>query len=198
MSGDGPVSPRRWLVAARLVVVLLGADASWRSVELNRVLGAVQSAEHVTECFNSGLSVEFGDEHSSGLSGIGLAMFEDPRGDQWPVHPLRQKTVARMTELRTARQAITDLPVFPWHGPVRDARRAYLAHADAWLAYLDDVSRTPEALWGERPELSTTFRRAEIAARQAVPPVATGGLYLRGRVERLFDAYDRSPGMWGC
>lgn len=36
---------------------------------------------------------------------------------------------------------VEDVTVVPWHGGIKDAREAYLAHSEAWVDYLDAASK---------------------------------------------------------
>ena len=182
---------RIWFYGIAAVLVLLGADAVWRNVEFDRVLDGVERAEPAMDCFNSELYSEFGN---TGLSET--VVFRDQRTGEI-IDPRFGELAARQSSnLAAAREIVSDLFVAPWRKSVRDARREYLAHIDAWLVYLRDVSTDPDTIWEERPEIAATFVSAERAVRRAVPTPALGRFQFRSRVDRLFENHERRKDEW--
>ena len=182
-----PANPRRggglwkWFAGLALLLVLLGADASWRNVELDRLVDSVESAKPVMKGFEVGVGDAFGRYRN--------AATRTPEQEAALLHEIGQIASDRASELDAVRDRASDLLVAPWHRSARNATGAYLAYLDALLARLRDLSREPRSIYqdhGIDRNLGGTSRVAEKAFRDAVPTLDLKWFRLRGRIENAF------------
>lgn len=186
-----PRAARRWAAATGALLVLVGVDAVWRNVEFDRVLDGVELAEPAMDCFNSELHSEFG---STGLSEA--VVFRDQRTGEVIDPRFGEAAATQASNLAVARQALAEVAVAPWRKSVREGQKAYLAHVDAWLTYLRDVSTDPDTIWEERPEITATFVSAERSVRRAIPTPTLQWFRFRSRVDRRFEDHERRKDEW--
>ncbi len=83
-----------------------------------------------------------------------------------------------------AGEEVAKVSVLPWHGDIKNAQSAYLAHNHAWQDYMKKATDDPTLLFKEQPEINSTFEAAELLMKRAVPVPAL--FDLKKRVDTIF------------
>ncbi len=83
-----------------------------------------------------------------------------------------------------AGEEVAKVSVLPWHGDIKNAQSAYLAHNRAWQDYMQKATDDPTLLFKSQPEINGTFEAAEPLMKTAVPVPAL--FDLKKRVDTIF------------
>lgn len=81
-------------------------------------------------------------------------------------------------------EEVAKVTVLPWHGDIKKAQAAYLAHNHAWQEYMEKATDDPTLLFKAEPLINSTFDAAEPLMKAAVPIPAL--FDLKKRVETIF------------
>ena len=184
--GEPGQRPRRWpwLLAAALVVLVLGAralDAAWSEREAVAVVDEVAQAQD---------EVALAQARIAGMVAYSMPLLTSAEIDpalRADLEGLVSTAAAQAVQpLRERRDALADLVVLPWHGPVRAARVASLGYLDARVAELEAVAADAGARGWVRPDVEAT----RLGARAALL-AATADPGLLDRVDRVLPDPDR-------
>ena len=184
MSADAPRNPR-WLpvglgLAAFLVSLLalgLGAlDWTWRNIEMNNLVTAVEASEAAMGRTQ--------DDLRDAASRLGT--FGSPTDAQKKAVIDDLVAGATRGEMRigTAGDVVGQVQVLPWHRDILDAKEIYLAHNRSWQDYMADIAADPKAYGTDQPLIDETFMAADPIMRAAVPVPPL--FDLAQRVDRIF------------
>jgi len=94
-------------------------------------------------------------------------------------------------DVSAAAVRIEAVAVQPWHGEVEAARTAYLAHNEAWQAYLAAAAEDPAAWFSADPAIESTWRDLRPVLLAAVP--VPSAFDLADRVDAVLDDGDGEP-----
>lgn len=155
-----------WLVAGIVLALLTGAAAVisvefiTRTVEMNSLVRAIERSE--------GAMVSVQDDVTAALEAFDGAE-PTPEDREELRAELRDIAARGEQEILAAGIGVADVRVLPWHRSIEDARRAYLAHNEAWVAYMAAAAEDPAEMVRPQPLVNETFIAAEIPLYRAVP-----------------------------
>jgi hypothetical protein len=168
------------LVIAALTVIAV-ADWGARTLEMRALVRDIEVSESSMSASN--------DEITALVERLGGATSAEQQ--QEILAEIGAAAGARAGILQQAGESVANLRIAPWHRAVADARMAYLAHNRAWQEYLRAGAADPQALFGEWPDIQTTWEALKRPLRRAVPVPDVLGL--RGRVDNLLRSGDPPP-----
>ena len=189
MTQPGPLAPPRkgsaGLIVLIVAIVALGllalaalaasAQFAARTVEMNRLLTAIEKSEAAMEETQTQV-IDAIKPYSSGNM---------TSSDRQVLMDKLSKVAAQGSEqIAAAGVGVADVRILPWDTRVKDAQRAYLAHNQAWVAYLDAAAKDPQELFKPQDRVNATFEAARRPLELAVPWFDPTGE--RARVDRIY------------
>lgn len=149
----------RWALTALVAgLLLLGAGWGWdqerRSGELDALLTCVTGGQS---------SIGYAERRVAGITQyVSSSLTKDlPAATRNGIHQLISGAAGQsLPGLRQAARSCREVSPLPWHGELRAARQAYLAHLDAQIAVTEAISRDAMAAPPDRDQLATLARRA--------------------------------------
>lgn len=167
------------VVAAVFLVVVVAGDWLVRNIEMDRIVTATGETEEVMELWIADRTAMFAEFER-------LQSPTQTRIDAW-VTQFERTAAWRYGQLRDHEAELADVNALPWHRSVATAKSRMLDHTAAWGAALRAIGE--DAVAYDDPvagaEISSTFRIAERAYRDAVPTLPL--FDLRARVDDIFD-----------
>ena len=183
-----PTQPSRlrrwlpWLIGALVFIVsatflgTIAADSIARNIEMNNLISAMEDSEAamaevqenvegIASAYSDRLPLSTEDQDS-------LNMALEAAAAQG-----REQIAAAGDEVAAVRWAL-------WHQDVGRAQEAYLAHNQAWQAYLERAETSGAEFARPQDDVNNTFLDAETAVRRAVPVIPL--FDLRHRVDVIF------------
>lgn len=174
----------RWLpatlgLAAFLVSVLalglVAVDWTWRNMEMNALVTAVEASEA-----------------AMGRTQDDLRQAAARLTSGSPTDAQKQAVIddlvagAERGEMRigAAGDVVGQVEVLPWHREILDAKEIYLAHNRSWQDYMADIAADPKVYGTDQPLIDETFMAADPIMRAAVPDPPL--FDLAQRVDRIF------------
>lgn len=90
-----------------------------------------------------------------------------------------------LAQIQATGAEVENVFVLPWHVSLRDAKDAYLAHSNAWVAYTKAMTKDPSAYTDKvhGAEIRATFETAEKRFSDAIPPLSD---WASERVDLMF------------
>ena len=125
-------------------------DSYRRSVEMSKLLAAIEASEQVMTSWEEKTAVATGNGNT----------FDDAS-----IAAVERIAAEHLTRLEDLRASFTDdggLGIPVWHGAIRAARDQYIAHHSVWVRYLKAVSRDARELGNPNiiARIDDTFERA--------------------------------------
>lgn len=185
MRDDEAVKLSRWLPPllgfAVFLTTLLGfglivGDWTSRNLEMKALVGAVEDSESAMEWTDEQIQAIIKQYGANGK----LAPAEEKKASD----ALSEAAYAGTFAIGAAGEEVAAVTVLPWHGDIKKAQRAYLAHNRAWLEYMEKATDDPTLLFKTQPLINSTFEAAEPLMKAAVPVPAL--FDLKQRVETIF------------
>ncbi len=182
-----------WVVGLGLVmVVLIGiglivVDWAGRSLEMRALVTNVEVSESA-----------MGDVQAAVQE---MAVHFDPstpltEAEQQAVNDrLSEIAATGLEEVKQGGDLVAAVRVLPWHGDILRAQDAYLAHNQAWQAYLTAAIDDPAQFGQPQDLVNQTFEDARQPMVDAVPTPALFDLI--ERVETIFAPPPADPGSGG-
>lgn len=157
------MAPVAGLVA--FAVALLGAGlvtADWglRTAESAELLARVERSEAQMTVVQEAVTEAYAAYEASDQGADARQRFEAR---------LRDIAAAGAADIAHAGIPVARMRIPYWHGDLRRARDAYLAHNAAWVAYLLRAQDDPGEFVREQVEVNSTFLVSERLMRSAVP-----------------------------
>lgn len=145
------------LTAANLVV---GGELAVRSVEADNLVRAVEQSETAMKTTQADF-----DEVLSAYDTENLTDEERTKLRTELAEVATQGEVA----IAAAGEGVAEVQIMPWHAQLLDAREAYLAHNQAWVAYMASAAEDPGEWFRPQPAVNDTFADAKLPLVEAVP-----------------------------
>ncbi len=192
-SGPGPIPPappqgsrgqgRRVLIWMLLsAAVLLGSVAvgEWgaKTQEMNRLVDGIEESEAAMTQAMAAVTLILGPSGSLGEMDTADA-----------TEQLQEAANNGLAGVRSAASRIESIPIQPWHHEVLAARDAYLAHNEAWQAFLASAADDASVWLTDDEDIESTWNALDPVLRAAVPTPAI--LNLDQRVDEILD--DAAP-----
>lgn len=188
-AAPAPASRRLWpwivgglaLLIVTALTVIAVADWGARTLEMRALVRDIAASESAMAASN--------DEITALVEELGVATSAEQQ--QEILAKIGAAAGVRAGILQEAGDRVANLRIAPWHRAVADARTAYLAHNRAWQEYLRAGAADPRALFGEWPDIETTWEALKRPLRRAVP---VPDVYeLSGRLDELLRSGDPPP-----
>lgn len=155
---------------------LLAIDWTWRNMEMDALVTAVETSEAAMGRTQDDLSAT-----SRMLEGVAKPTDAEKAG-------LLTAMIAGASRgedrIGAAGTAVAQVQVAPWHRAIIDAKVAYLAHNMTWQDYMAAIAADPKVYGTDQPAIDETFMAADPLMRRAVPMPAL--FELAQRVNRIF------------
>ena len=177
--------PRGWVpvlvglasfLVALLALGLVALDWTWRNMEMNALVTAVEASEAAMGRTQDDLAAA-----ASRLDAFGS-----------PTEAQKQRVIddliagAERGEMRigAAGDVVGQVQILPWHRSIVAAREIYIAHNQAWQDYMAEIAADPRVYGTDQPLIDDTFLAADPIMRAAVPEPPL--FDLAQRVDRIF------------
>lgn len=144
--------------------------------ELDQLLTTVESSEAAMERWIT--------ESSEAVEPLADLEFIDDTTAETVRQSLAESASETAATLVSTHDEAESVSVLPWHDDLQEAKHRYLAHSEAWLTHLLAVADEPSQAFERQPEISGTFRSAQLAFDRAIPPFALGDS--RKRIAQIF------------
>ncbi len=151
-------------------------DWTSRNLEMKALVSAVEESES---------AMQWSDEQIQGIieeSGANGTL--TPAQQKQAFDDLTEAALAGSFAIGAAGEGVAKVSVLPWHGDIKRAQDAYLAHNQAWLDYMEEATDDPTVLFKSQPDINSTFEAAEPLMKTAVPIPAL--FELKERVATIF------------
>lgn len=145
------------LTAANMVV---GGELALRAIEADNLVRAVEQSEGAMKTTQAAF-----DEV---LSGYDTENLTDEEREQLRTE-LAEVAAQGEVAIAAAGEGVADVQILPWHAQQLDAREAYLAHNEAWVAYMAAAAEDPGEWFRPQPAVNDTFAAAKLPLVEAVP-----------------------------
>ena len=145
------------LTAANIVVA---GELALRSVEADNLVRAVEQSETAMKTTQA--------EFDEVLSAYDTESLTDEEREQLRTE-LADVAARGEAAIAAAGEGVAEVQVMPWHAQLLDAREAYLAHNQAWVAYMAAAAADPGEWFRPQPAVNETFADAKLPLVEAVP-----------------------------
>ena len=145
------------LTAANLVV---GGELALRSVEADNLVRAVEQSETAMKTTQA--------DFDEVLSAYDTDNLTDEEREQLRTE-LSDVAARGEAAIAFAGEGVAEVQIMPWHAQLLDARDAYLAHNQAWVAYMAAAAEDPGEWFRPQPAVNETFADAKLPLVEAVP-----------------------------
>ena len=145
------------LTAANLVV---GGELALRSVEADNLVRAVEQSETAMKTTQA--------DFDEVLSAYDTESLTDEEREQLRTE-LADVAARGEAAIAAAGEGVAEVQIMPWHAQLLDAREAYLAHNQAWVAYMAAAAEDPAEWFRPQPAVNETFADAKLPLVEAVP-----------------------------
>ena len=185
MGDDVAVKLSRWLPPvlgfAVFLTTLFGlglivGDWTSRNLEMRSLVNAVEDSESAMEWTQGQVQAIIKQYGANGK----LTDAQQKKA----FDALSEAAYAGNFAIGAAGEEVAKVTVLPWHGDIKSAQSAYLAHNHAWQDYMEKASDDPTLLFKTQPLINSTFEAAEPLMKKAVPVPAL--FDLKKRVETIF------------
>jgi len=145
------------LTAANLIV---GGELALRSVEADNLVRAVEQSETAMKTTQA--------EFDEVLSAYDTENLTDEEREQLRME-LADVAARGEVAIAGAGEGVAEVQIMPWHAQLLGAREAYLAHNQAWVAYMAAAAEDPAEWFRPQPAVNETFADAKLPLVEAVP-----------------------------
>ena len=145
------------LTAANMVVA---GELALRSVEADNLVRAVEQSETAMKTTQA--------EFDEVLSAYDTENLTDEEREQLRME-LADVAARGEVAIAGAGEGVAEVQIMPWHAQLLDARDAYLAHNQAWVAYMAAAAEDPAEWFRPQPAVNETFADAKLPLVEAVP-----------------------------
>lgn len=145
------------LTAANLIV---GGELALRSVEADNLVRAVEQSETAMKTTQA--------DFNEVLSAYDTENLTDEEREQLRTE-LADVAARGEVAIAGAGEGVAEVQIMPWHAQLLDARGAYLAHNQAWVAYMAAAAEDPAEWFRPQPSVNETFADAKLPLVEAVP-----------------------------
>ena len=155
---------------------LIVGDWTSRNLEMKALVSAVEDSESAMQWTDDQVQASIKEYGANGK----LAPAEQKKA----FDALSEAAYAGNFAIGAAGEEVAAVTVLPWHGDIKNAQLAYLAHNRAWQDYMEKATDDPTLLFKTQPLINSTFEAAEPLMKKAVPVPAL--FDLKKRVETIF------------
>lgn len=175
---------QRWLpallglaafVVSVLALGLVAVDWTWRNMEMNALVTAVEASEAAMGRTQDDL------RETAGRLGSGSPTDAQK---QAVIDALAAGAARGEFRIGAAGDVVGQVEVLPWHREIIDAKEIYIAHNRSWQDYMADIAADPKVYGTDQPLIDETFMAADPIMRAAVPDPPL--FDLAQRVDRIF------------
>ncbi|MFA7324683.1 MAG: hypothetical protein WC005_10030 [Candidatus Nanopelagicales bacterium] len=175
----------RWLppilgIAVFLVTLvglgLVVGDWTSRNLEMRALVGSVEDSESAMKWTDDQIQSIITEYGSNGK------LNEAQKTKAW--NALSEAAYAGEFAITASGDVVAGVTVLPWHGDIKRAQDAYVAHNAAWQDYMKAAVDDPTVLFKTQPEINSTFDKAQPLMEKAVPIPAL--FDLKARVAAIF------------
>ncbi len=145
------------LSAANMVV---GGELALRAIEADNLVRAVEQSEEAMKT----TQVAFDEV----LSAYDTENLTDDEREQLRTE-LADVAAQGEVAIAAAGQGVAEVQIMPWHAQQINARDAYLAHNQAWVAYMAAAAEDPGEWFRPQTAVNDTFAAAKLPLVKAVP-----------------------------
>ena len=145
------------LTAANMVVA---GELALRSVEADNLVRAVEQSETAMKTTQA--------DFDEVLSAYDTESLTDEEREQLRTE-LADVATRGEAAIAAAGEGVAEVQIMPWHAQLLDAREAYLAHNQAWVAYMAAAAEDPAEWFRPQPAVNETFADAKLPLVEAVP-----------------------------
>lgn len=185
MRDDGQVKLSRWLppvlgllvfLVTALGLGLVAADWASRNLEMRALVSAVEDSEDAMKWTD--------DQVQSTIKQYGSTGKLNAADKKKAWDALSEAAYAGEFAIGAAGDEVAGITVLPWHKDILNAQAAYVAHNQAWQAYMKTAIDDPTQLFQTQPDINSTFEAAQPLMEKAVPIPAL--FELKDRVAAIF------------
>ena len=185
MGDDEAVKLSRWLppvlgfavfLTALFGLGLIVGDWTSRNLEMRSLVNAVEDSESAMEWTQGQVQAIIKQYGANGK----LTDAQQKKA----FDALSEAAYAGNFAIGAAGEEVAKVTVLPWHGDIKSAQSAYLAHNHAWQDYMEKAADDPTLLFKTQALINSTFEAAEPLMKKAVPVPAL--FDLKKRVETIF------------
>lgn len=145
------------------------ADWVVRITELRQLVTATEAADEAI--------AQWETSRDEILATLPSAHFVTPELRQQTEQQIARAAADATAPLIDAAEAVREDTVsLPWHVGIVQARNAYVAYIDAWVAYLERLAGDPASYGQPETQLATARSASVRAFDEALPPMALFGL----------------------
>ena len=155
---------------------LIVGDWTSRNLEMKALVSAVEDSESAMKWSE--------DQIQSIIKQYGANGKLTPAEQKKAFDALSEAAYAGNFAIEAAGEEVAKVNVLPWHGYIKNAQSAYLAHNQAWQDYIKKATDDPTELFKDQPVIDSTFAAAEPLMKMAVPVPAL--FDLKQRVDTIF------------
>ena len=163
---------------------LIVGDWTSRNLEMKALVSAVEDSESAMTWSD--------DQIQSIIKQYGANGKLTPAEQKKAFDALSEAAYAGNFAIEAAGEEVAKVSVMPWHGDIKNAQAAYLAHNQAWQDYMKKATDDPTLLFKDQPLINSTFDAAEPLMKKAVPVPAL--FDLKKRVDAIFAPQPTSGG----
>ena len=145
------------LTAANMVVA---GELALRSIEADNLVRAVEQSETAMKTTQA--------DFDEVLSAYDTENLTDEEREQLRTE-LADVAVQGEAAIAAAGEGVAEVQIMPWHAQLLGARDAYLAHNQAWVAYMAAAAEDPAEWFRPQPAVNETFAEAKLPLVEAVP-----------------------------
>lgn len=155
---------------------LIAADWTSRNLEMRALVSAVEDSEDAMKWTDDQVQSTIKQYGSNGKLNTA------DKKKAWDA--LSEAAYAGEFAISAAGDEVAGVTVLPWHIDILNAQAAYLAHNQAWQAYMKAATDDPTQLFKTQPDINATFEAAQPLMEKAVPIPAL--FELKDRVAAIF------------
>lgn len=170
-----PIAGLLAFAVALLGAGLIAADWGLRTAETVELLTRIESSEAQMTVVQEAVTAAYGEFEASDQGADARQRFDAQ---------LRDIAAAGAADIAHEGLPVAEQPIAYWHGDLRRARDAYLAHNASWVAYLLRAQDDPGEFVREQALVNDTFLVSEALMRQATPVPTLPSI--AERVDRIY------------
>ncbi len=155
---------------------LIAADWTSRNLEMRALVSAVEDSEDAMKWTDDQVQSTIKQYGSSGKLNAA------DKKKAWDA--LSEAAYAGEFAIGAGGDEVAGVTVLPWHKDILNAQAGYLAHNQAWQAYMKAATDDPTQLFKTQPNINSTFEAAQPLMEKAVPIPAL--FELKDRVAAIF------------
>ncbi|MDO8732436.1 MAG: hypothetical protein Q7L55_07690 [Actinomycetota bacterium] len=140
---------------------LIVGDWTSRNLEMRALVSAVEDSESAMQWTD--------DQIQSIIKQYGANGTLKPAQQKKAFDALSEAAYEGNFAIGAAGEQVAKVSVLPWHGDIKSAQTAYLAHNNAWQDYMQTATDDPTVLFKTQALINSTFEKTEPLMKAAVP-----------------------------